>query len=332
VPPWDRRRFRTMIEPGTASITIYPEPDPGVFDGLPAERLAADHAPHLRRLPWLRRAVREGRRRWASVAWPNEAWAAEVYPELGALEAQRRLGRELLRFCRLGPDDPPGFEGWTRHSARLAKRARRLTQLGLTRLELRGPGTHLDLALAAGTRWLGGRRENAFGRVITQNFPTEENFTSPDARETEGTFRCTRPRILQGRMIDGIAGEFRRGRLVRLEASHDDDRDLLAAMLDVDRGAGRLGEVALVDRSSRIGRAGRVYFNALLDENAAAHIAFGLGFGQTRLPVENVGGTRGLNKSSIHIDVMIGSDDLEATGVTAKGRRVPLIAEGTWQL
>jgi aminopeptidase len=236
-----------------------------------------------------------------------------------------------MHFCRLGPYDPPGHEGWLRHRNTLVERARALTALDLRRLRLRGPGTDLELGLSPGTRWLGGARENAWGIIVTGNFPTEETFTSPDAAGTSGIFRCSRPLSFRGRTIEGIAGEFRRGRLVRLEADRDRDRDFLAAALDTDAGASRLGEVALVDGSSRIGRARRTYWNTLGDENAAAHIAFGFPFQQTRVPDPEARGRRGLNRSDLHLDVMIGTDDFEATGWTADGREVPLLVDGSWQ-
>jgi len=325
--PWTQRRLRAMVEPTTANVTILPIDEVGVFDGLPAGRVQLDHARIGKRMAWLTRASSEGRRRWTGVAWPSAAWAARVYPDLNGVDAEQRLARDLLWFCRLGPDDPPGVEGWSRHVARIAERACALTELSLERLELRDAHTSLDLRLAPRTRWLGGPRQQ-HGRPTSGNFPTEENFTSPDPRGTEGTFRCSRPLAFRGRIIEEIAGEFRGGRLVRLEAATAADRAFLAAALDVDRGARRLGEVALVDRSSRIGQTRRVYLNTLLDENAVAHIAFGRGFKQSRLP--DAAGR--VNTSTLHLDVMIGTDELEATGITGGGRRVPLIAAGEWRL
>ena len=158
--------------------------------------------------------------------------------------------------------------------------------------------------------------------------PKEEVFTSPEPRQTNGTFRCTFPLSFRGRLIEGLRGEFSNGRLVRLEADSDDDRDFVAAFIDTDRMGRRLGEVARVDASSRIGQTGRIYYNTLLDENAAAHIAFGSGFGGTRSETP----ARGVNRSTIHLDVMIGSPELEATGFNARGRRIPLIHEGTWRI
>ena len=160
--------------------------------------------------------------------------------------------------------------------------------------------------------------------------PTEESFTSPHAGGTEGTFACTFPLSFQGRLIEGLRGEFRGGTLVRLDAANAKDRDFVAAYLDGDpKGRGRkLGEVALVDATSRIGQSGRTYFHTLLDENAAAHIAFGGGFGGTRTGARAIG----LNRASAHLDVMIGGPDFEATGVTPAGKRIPVIADGLWQI
>ena len=138
--------------------------------------------------------------------------------------------------------------------------------------------------------------------------------------------------MFQGRLIDGIAGEFRGGRLVRLDAKRKADREFLAGFLYSIDNADRLGEVALVDSSSRIGRAGRIYYNTLLDENAAAHIAFGSGFENTRADHETNTARRGVNRSKAHLDVMIGTDDFEATGIGARGRRVPLISDGDWRI
>jgi aminopeptidase len=332
MPAWKLKKLRAQLDTSTAQLSVIGEADPGAFDGLPVDRVVTDAQRPLRKLGWMIRATRENRRRWAVAAWPTPAWAAQVYPELDSPDAQCRLADDLLWFCRLGPDDPPGAEGWERHVDILAQRAQALTELKLARVELRGPGTELDVRLAPGTRWLGGREENAAGQLVAPNFPTEENFTSPDARGTEGTFRCSRLLAFRGHLIEGLAGEFRNGRLVRLEAAREDERDLVSGFLASDRNAGRLGEVALVDRSSRIGRTDRVYSNTLIDENAAAHIAFGLGFGQTRLPDPSARGVRGVNNAKLHLDVMIGTDDFDATGITASGKRVPLLVDGTWQI
>jgi aminopeptidase len=163
------------------------------------------------------------------------------------------------------------------------------------------------------------------------NVPTEECFISPDAAATDGTFRCSRPRSFGGRVIEELSGEFRNGRLVRLQAKRAADRDWLARYLAAIPNAERLGEIALVDSSSRIGQTGRIYFNGLLDENAAAHMAFGSGFAKTRtVPIGRQ--RHGVNRAKTHIDVMIGTAELNADGIRQNGRRVALVADGTWQI
>jgi aminopeptidase len=328
VTPWARRRFREMASPHGAIAQITGEGEGGYLDGVPPERIATDYSRAAKQVSSLRRAQLNMQARWTIAGWPTDYWAGQVYPGLDPLNAKRRLARDLLSFCRLTDKDGKGTSGWRQHLRTLSRRSARLTKLGLTRVELRGPGTELDIGLVGDTRWVGGPETLVDGRTLAPNMPTEETFTSPDPRRTNGTFRCTFPLSFRGRMIQGLRGEFSNGRLVRLDADSDADRDFVAAYLDADRGGRRLGEVALVDASSRIGQTGRIYYNTLLDENAAAHIAFGSGFGGTRSETP----ARGVNRSAIHLDVMIGSPKLEATGFNARGRRIPLIHEGSWQI
>lgn len=328
VSPWSRRRLREVAGPRGALAQITGEGEAGYLDGVPPERIATDYSRRAKQTTQLRRAQLNLRARWVIAGWPTVHWAGQVYPELDPLKAKRRLAEDLLRFCRLADGDGKGTSGWRDHLRTLNRRSARLTKLGLTRLELRGPGTELDVGFVESTRWQGGPETLVDGRQLAPNMPTEEVFTSPDPRQTNGTFRCTFPLSFRGRLIHGLRGEFSNGRLVRLEADSDDDRDFVAAFIDTDRMGRRLGEVALVDASSRIGQTGRIYYNTLLDENAAAHIAFGSGFGGTRSETP----ARAVNRSTIHLDVMIGSPELEATGVNARGRRIPLIREGAWQI
>jgi aminopeptidase len=328
VSPWTRRRLREVSGPNGALAYIAGDGEAGYLDGVPPERIATDYARRAKQTAGLRRAQLNMKARWTIAGWPTDHWAGQVYPELATLKAKRRLAGDLLRFCRLDDEDGKGTSGWLKHLRTLKRRSARLTKLGLTRLELRGPGTELDLGLAPDTRWLGGPETLVDGRTLAPNMPTEEVFTSPDPRQTSGTFQCTFPLSFRGRLIDGLRGEFSKGRLVRLDADSDDDRDFVASYIDADKMGRRLGEVALVDASSRIGQTGRIYYNTLLDENAAAHIAFGSGFGGTRTDTP----ARGVNRSTIHLDVMIGGPELEATGFNARGRAIPLIREGAWQI
>jgi aminopeptidase len=327
---WQHERMRALGEETVAMVQVLGEAELDVAAGLPAERVAED-SKRRRSGRDLARIRQEGRLRGTICAWPTDDWAARVFPALDAERGKRRLARDLLSFCRIGPGDPPGHAGWTEHLATLRRRAARLTKLDLEELHVRDRGTDLRLRIAPFSLWRGGGEHDRWGRRIAMNAPTEECFISPDAAATDGTFRCSRPRSFGGRVIEDLAGEFRNGRLVRLAAKRTSDRDWLARYLGSIPNAERLGEIALVDSSSRIGRTGLVYYNALLDENAAAHMAFGSGFAKTR--TVPVGQRRyGVNRSKTHIDVMIGTEALDAKGVTKTGRRVDLVIDGTWQV
>jgi aminopeptidase len=103
-----------------------------------------------------------------------------------------------------------------------------------------------------------------------------------------------------------------------------------------DEGAARLGEVALVDSDSRVGKTGLVFYDTLFDENASSHIALGssivnaVSWAADVSPEER--SARGVNHSSIHTDFMIGSPELEVDGVEAHGEAVPILRHGDWQL
>jgi aminopeptidase len=329
VSPWSKTRMKELMKPTGARAAIIGESEPGYLDGIPAKKISTDFARTAEASKAFRRANLDMRARWTGAGWPTDFWANQVYPDLKPLEGKRKLAQDILWFCRLTDDDGKGSTGWLNHVRAVARRSAKLTKLGLKAVELRGPGTELHVGLAPETLWLGGQEETPAGVKIAPNVPTEETFTSPHADATEGVFACTFPLSFQGRLIEGLRGEFRGGKLVRLEADKKDDRDFVAAYIDSDpTGKGRrLGEVALVDATSRIGQSGRTYFNTLYDENAAAHIAFGSGFGGTRAQ-----GSRGLNRSSVHLDVMIGSPDFEVTGIDAKGKRVAVISGGLWQI
>ncbi len=326
--PWNRRRLREVAGPSGAFAAIVGEGEAGYLDDVPPKRIADAYGRRAKQTAFLQNAQLNYRARWTVAAWPTDHWASQVYPKLELRNAKRKLAKDLLDFCRLTDADGKGTSGWLKHLQTLRRRSTKLTKLGLTRLELRGPGTALDVGLVPGTVWIGGGDTLEDGRQFAANIPTEEVFTSPDARATSGTFHCTYPLSFRGRLIEGLRGEFVSGRLVKLDADSKADRDFVAAYLDTDKGARQLGECALVDASSRIGKAGRVYYNTLLDENAAAHIAFGSGFGGTRATKPE----RAINRSTTHLDVMIGSPKLEVTGIGARGRRIPLIRDGVWQI
>jgi aminopeptidase len=321
-PRWHDERMRDLVRRQAGIVTIAGPETPGLLAGAPPERVAREQSRTLPGLGPYLRALTAGRARFCVVSWPNAAWAATVYPELEPDAALRALERDVASFARIAPGDAPG--AWGAHVTELAATAGRLTGRALRELHLRGPGTDLRLGLPHGAVWRGGTLDGPTG-PFSPNVPTEEVFTSPSPARVEGTFACTRPLEIGGRTIEGLHGAFHSGRLERLGADREEDRDYLAAYLARNKDADRLGEVALVDGRSRVAQAGRTYGTTLLDENAASHIAFGSGFAFARAP-----GAQRPNRSPVHMDVMIGADDLEVTGIEVSGGEAPVLAGGAF--
>jgi aminopeptidase len=209
----------------------------------------------------------------------------------------------------------------------LSDAARRLSERAFDAIELRGPGTELTIGLLPTHRWWAADFQRADGLRHLPNLPTEEVFTTPDPLRTQGHVTSTKPLVLRdGTIVRGLKVRFEDG--VAVEITADEGGDTLKGLLDIDEGAKRLGELALVDRLGRIGPLGTVFYNTLLDENAASHIALGGGFPFLVDPevVPRV------NESGQHIDFMIGSPELDVDGVTADGERVPVLRDGDWQI
>jgi aminopeptidase len=328
MPPWGVARSLGRTEPGTAMIFIDGQGEADPLGGCDPQRIALRARRTAEQLAELYERYARNLDASLVIAYPTRAWAARAYPELAPDAADRALAEDLLHFMRMGPEDGPGDEALRRHVAVLKERARVANDLRLRGLHFSGPGTDLRVGLTDDTLWSAAEETNADGRTNLGNLPSEEIYTSPAASATEGTVRCTTPLAWGGRLYEDLEAEFHDGRLVRLGARTDEQRDALLGQLDVDAAGRRLGEVALVDAGSRVGGRRRLYWNTLLDENQACHVAFGFGFPVCRLG----GGTSpDLNQSRTHIDVMIGSADVEVTGTTASGETVPIIVDGVWR-
>src|SRR5204862_188863 len=197
--------------------------------------------------------------------------AKAVFPELPEDDALDRLTSELVFVCRLDEDDPTG--AWKARTDKLAAVAKRLTEHRFDSVRFERDGTDLTIGLLPTSIWDAARMTTREGIVHMPNLPTEEIFTAPDPARAEGVVRATKPLELGGTMIRGLRVRFEGGRAVEIDA--DEGAGALRERVATDEGASRLGEVALVDREGRIGQTGTTFYNTLLDENAASHIALG---------------------------------------------------------
>jgi aminopeptidase len=248
-----------------------------------------------------------------------------VHPELSEDDAYERLWQELEHVLRL--DEPDPGAAWEERMDTLNDSAKRLAARRFDAIELRGPGTDLKVGMLPTHAWWAADFTTVDGLRHFPNLPTEEVFTTPDPKRTSGHVTSTKPLVLRdGTIIRGLRVRFEQGVAVEIEA--DENGAALRSQLSVDEGGTRLGELALVDRQGRIGPLGTVFFNTLLDENAASHLALGSGF-PFLVDEEHLGR---VNKSATHVDFMVGSPELEVDGVTADGERIPVLRGGDWQV
>ena len=322
-PPWLVSRLERAAQKGAAVVGISDSSYSDVFEGVDGQRLGAARMRDFERT-WLR-VVTAGEVAWSLIAFPTERWAREA---LGEPDVDR-LWEAVAHALRLREDDPAA--AWEARLDELDARATLMTERGFSAVRYRGPGTELEVGLIEGGRWIAGRETTKRGRDFVANLPTEEVFTTPHRMRAEGTVRSSLPLSLRGKVIEGLELRFAAGEIV--EARAERGEDVLQAELATDDGARRLGEIALVDDSSRVGETGVVFRNTLFDENAASHIAFGSGIGWTVDHLDDRSEKElGVNESATHVDFMVGSPDLEIDGIDAGGEAVALLRGGSWQL
>ena len=267
---------------------------------------------------------------WNIVAWPGLAWAKRMFPDLPVNEAQGKLAEAIFSASRVNVSNP--IEAWNKHNKNLRERSDWLNQQNFAALHFSGPGTDLKVGLADGHEWMGGASLARNGITCNPNIPSEEVFTTPHCMKVQGKVSSTKPLSHQGTLIDNICVKFEAGSITEAHASKGEE--VLLKVLDSDEGARRLGEVALVPHSSPISQSGLLFYNTLFDENAASHIALGQCYSKCFKGGENLSKDeiikRGGNSSMIHIDWMIGSDEISVDGVKADGTAVPVFRNGEW--
>ena len=322
VPSWYAHRLLQLGEQRCARVGLSGTTHPHALDGVDPDRAGRDQLPFLREAA---KVVNDRTTNWCAIAGPSPGWASLVHPDLPPDEAEDRLWEQIIHVLRLDADDP--VAAWAERSETLTGAAARLTERRFDALHFEGPGTDLTVGLLPSSSWMAARFTTKDGIVHMPNLPSEEVFTTPDPQRVDGHVRSTKPLELHGSIIRGLNVNFEAGRAVAFDA--EENGDVLAGYAPRDEGAARLGEVALVDGEGRIGPLDTVFFDTLLDENAASHIALGSAYTFT---VDDPADHSRANTSEIHVDFMIGGPGVDVTGITRERDRVPVLVDGSWQI
>jgi len=326
---WHIKALMDILESGDAMLTIRSN-NPGLLNDLDAEFIGAMQQTHLEQFKPVTAAVTNNQSNWLVIAAASPAWAAKVFPGLEPEEAEAKLWEAIFQITRVDQPDP--IAAWEDHIRNLHARSKYLTGKGYKALRYTAPGTNLTIGLPDGHKWISARESAQNGIEFTANLPTEEVFTLPHREQVDGVVAASMPLVYSGIMIEDFSLTFEKGRVVKASAGKGEStlKNLLAA----DEGASHLGEVALVPFSSPISRRGHLFFDPLIDENVASHLAVGHAY-----RVNLIGGNelndaefmeRGGNVSINHVDFMVGSARMDIDGVKADGTTEPVMRKGEW--
>ena len=336
---WQEKKMKQRSEDLPCMIYIESD-DPDAMSGVDAGKVAEVRK---RRYPVLKpyRDAMENKYQWVIVAAAGRKWAKKLFPELPDEETVDKLWAAILSCTHMGDGsdeaalncDP--IKAWDEHNENFLERCKWLNECKFDRLRYKSSnGTDFEVGLIPTAQWMGGGEYSLQNIYYNPNMPTEEIFTSPMKGRAEGVLVSTKPLSYQSQLIENFSIRFHEGKAVEVHAEKGEE--LLKEMINMDETACYLGEVALVPKESPINKSGILFYNTLFDENACCHVALGAGFSNVLEGFENMTLEEtvkaGVNDSMIHVDFMVGADDLSITGITKDGKEIPVFENGTWAL
>ena len=325
---WQIARLKHFADVLPAMIYIESS-DPDGLAGINQKKLAKSMQ-KIRSITKPITDTMDNKHQWCIAAVPGEEWAKKLFPHVRKSVAVEMLWDAILETSRAKGD---AVANWEAHNADLKTRCDYLNALKLTKLHYKSAnGTDLTVGLLKNVKFHAGADTTLSGVVYNPNIPSEEAFTSPDKNSAEGVVVSTKPLSYQGQIIDNFKIWFEKGKAVKVYA--EKNQSLLEEMIKTDECAGMLGECALVPYDSPIRNSGILFYNTLFDENAACHLALGAGFNECLEGYENMTLEEcteyGINDSLIHVDFMMGSEDLDIVGTDENGKEIQIFKNGNW--
>ena len=325
---WELAKWKWRADALPALLWLDSD-DPDGMEGIDQGKRARSQAARYPLIKPFREAM-ENRHQWCIAGVPGIEWARKVFPGLPDHEAVEKLWYAILKASRaLG--DP--IANWEQHNETIHRRCEELNSKGLVELRYRSAnGTDFKVGLMKEGIFAGGAEKDLSGRVFNPNIPSEEIFTTPERGKAEGLLVATKPLSWQGTLIEDFSIRFENGRAVEVKAAKG--QEALERMIAMDDNAAFLGECALISWNSPINNTGILFYNTLFDENACCHLALGRGFDNCVKDYEKYTQDElhemGVNDSMIHVDFMIGSSDLDITGIAADGSETAIFRNGVW--
>jgi aminopeptidase len=334
IEAFEEAKLKYRLEKNPAMLYLLSD-DPDGLKGINQEKMTKAARMKYPVIKPYRDAM-DNKYKWCIASVPGNAWAKKVFPGERTSVAVEKLWNAILYTSRVLDAEGNLLDAvaeWDKHNKNFAEKCAYLNSLGLTELHYTASnGTDLTVGLIPEGIFLGGGENTLGGEYYNPNIPTEETFTSPRAGSAEGIVYSSLPLSYRGELIENFSVRFEDGKAVEVHAERGEA--LLKEMISMDEGAAYLGEVALVPYDSPIRNSGVLFYNTLFDENAACHLALGHGFTNVLRGYEGYTPKecyeKGINDSMIHVDFMIGTEDLCVTAVTRDGKRVAIFENGNW--
>ena len=329
VPNWLIAREHEYGERGDALLSISSS-DPNLLEGVDPALIGKYRKAIAQKYEPTYKYLDQNTQNWCVVSTATPAWAKKVFPGIPVEQAQEKLWEAIFDACRVHLDDP--VKAWRDHADRLHRQCDYLNGKKFTGLHYKAPGTDLTLGLPENHIWIGASSTTVGGIEFLPNLPTEEVFCMPHREKAEGYISSSMPLILSGNMIDAFTLTFENGRVSKVTAKQGEEH--IRRLLETDENASHLGEVALVPDSSPISQRRHLFYNTLFDENASCHLALGSAYrynltGGSEMSKEQFIAAGG-NDSLIHVDFMVGSNQMDIDGIHADGTHEPVMRLGEW--